>query len=305
MFLVAVPTNILSSGNDAAAFRCPVTADNRKCRKCRFDRCLMIGMKSECVLDEEQKKERFKRFLKKRKREEMKFTQGPKSGNKRCRPKNDINVDEGGQPNVTFTKLEQEVRTDSWVVLSGETWKGKEDHEEAANEAVNEACSNILEDNRGADDVWSDFERKTSNGRLSVRFRSACKPEIFFTTQKVSEKLPSLSSLASPPPLVASGVRRTMIHIFERLGRTWVAARRRMNVSATFVAGMKALHLRGGSGGFAVLSKDSVKLLFLSLARLLGDFAQLQPEFWGLNEEDQSKLLVRNVPIFIQYLLVR
>ncbi|TRY67381.1 hypothetical protein TCAL_05376 [Tigriopus californicus] len=44
---------------------CNVDGESRKkCRKCRFQRCLNAGMNPECVLNDDQKKKRFKRSLK-------------------------------------------------------------------------------------------------------------------------------------------------------------------------------------------------------------------------------------------------
>ena len=43
-----------------------MTVEDRKCRKCRFDLCRQAGMKPEFVLDEEQKKLRFRKLIKKK-----------------------------------------------------------------------------------------------------------------------------------------------------------------------------------------------------------------------------------------------
>ena len=52
--------------------RCPITMKTRrKCQKCRYDRCLEIGMESKWVLTGDQKKVRFRNLLGKRKRLEM------------------------------------------------------------------------------------------------------------------------------------------------------------------------------------------------------------------------------------------
>ncbi len=51
--------------------RCRVVgSDRRKCRVCRFKRCLQVGMKPEQVLSQEEKEVRFKRFFKKRQDDE-------------------------------------------------------------------------------------------------------------------------------------------------------------------------------------------------------------------------------------------
>ena len=46
--------------------QCEVTVANRKCRKCRYDRCLRAGMDSGAVLDDDRKKLRFRKLLKKK-----------------------------------------------------------------------------------------------------------------------------------------------------------------------------------------------------------------------------------------------
>ncbi len=51
--------------------RCGVVgSDRRKCRVCRFKRCLQVGMKPEQVLSQEEKEVRFKRFFKKKHEDE-------------------------------------------------------------------------------------------------------------------------------------------------------------------------------------------------------------------------------------------
>jgi hypothetical protein len=45
---------------------CEVSVDNRKCRKCRYDRCLTAGMNPDAVLDVKGKKVRFRKMLKKK-----------------------------------------------------------------------------------------------------------------------------------------------------------------------------------------------------------------------------------------------
>lgn len=48
------------------ANQCVVSvATRRKCQKCRYERCLLAGMKPDAVLDPEQKKVRFRKLLKK------------------------------------------------------------------------------------------------------------------------------------------------------------------------------------------------------------------------------------------------
>lgn len=39
---------------------------NRKCRRCRYDRCLRAGMNPSAVLDDDGKKVRFRKMLKKK-----------------------------------------------------------------------------------------------------------------------------------------------------------------------------------------------------------------------------------------------
>ena len=46
--------------------RCEVTVVNRKCRRCRYDRCLGAGMNPSAVLDDDGKKVRFRKMLKKK-----------------------------------------------------------------------------------------------------------------------------------------------------------------------------------------------------------------------------------------------
>jgi len=47
--------------------QCLMSVETRKCcQKCRYDRCLLAGMKPDAVLDPEQKKIRFRKLLKKK-----------------------------------------------------------------------------------------------------------------------------------------------------------------------------------------------------------------------------------------------
>eukprot|EP00095_Tigriopus_kingsejongensis_P006198 snap_masked-scaffold252_size238019-processed-gene-1.16 protein:Tk06198 transcript:snap_masked-scaffold252_size238019-processed-gene-1.16-mRNA-1 annotation:"vitamin d3 receptor b-like" len=58
--------------------QCPITCQNRKsCRRCRYELCLKAGMKTGFVLDDTQKKVRFRKLIKRLKRE--KKTTGQKS----------------------------------------------------------------------------------------------------------------------------------------------------------------------------------------------------------------------------------
>eukprot|EP00095_Tigriopus_kingsejongensis_P000593 snap_masked-scaffold95_size379157-processed-gene-0.8 protein:Tk00593 transcript:snap_masked-scaffold95_size379157-processed-gene-0.8-mRNA-1 annotation:"PREDICTED: uncharacterized protein LOC778670" len=56
------------------ASQCQINAKNRRrCQKCRYDRCLEHGMKPSCVLDEIQRKTRFRKpFVRKKPRRKMK-----------------------------------------------------------------------------------------------------------------------------------------------------------------------------------------------------------------------------------------
>ena len=48
---------------------CRITVKNRKkCKQCRYERCKLTGMTEEAILDDDRKKQRFRKMLEKRKR---------------------------------------------------------------------------------------------------------------------------------------------------------------------------------------------------------------------------------------------
>lgn len=67
--------------------RCTITVTTRRrCQKCRYDKCVAAGMKSEAVLDEDQKKVRFRKLLLKRQKQlakQMKAKKGTGSTGRR------------------------------------------------------------------------------------------------------------------------------------------------------------------------------------------------------------------------------
>lgn len=73
------PTFVCKKNDD-----CIITvATRRRCQKCRYDRCVAAGMRSDAVLDEDQKKIRFRKLLMKRQKQlakQMKTKKGFEKG---------------------------------------------------------------------------------------------------------------------------------------------------------------------------------------------------------------------------------
>jgi len=58
--------------------KCVITRENRRqCPKCRHDLCLLAGMSETNVMTPEQKKERFRKMLKKQERQKQEMEQDP------------------------------------------------------------------------------------------------------------------------------------------------------------------------------------------------------------------------------------
>ena len=63
--------------------RCPINVKTRKsCQRCRFDRCLAVGMKPSWVLTEEEKAKRFRKNREKRKQQASSSQKGPDSSDR-------------------------------------------------------------------------------------------------------------------------------------------------------------------------------------------------------------------------------
>ena len=91
-----------------------------------------------------------------------------------------------------------------------------------------------------------------------------------------------------------------MISKLQSYQKAWNLALRSMVITEPLLEGLLGLHR-----GFGELTKEMLKVHFVSLAKLFTDFASLQPEFSRLTKLDQRKYLTKNVGIFIQYVLCR
>lgn len=90
---------------------CPVTVNERKCRKCRFDLCRKAGMKPELVLDEEQKKLRFRKHNKKKQGLEQDTSDDIENGCKLVRQKSSNEKRTKKRPSISKSASESSEHT--------------------------------------------------------------------------------------------------------------------------------------------------------------------------------------------------
>lgn len=109
-----------------------------------------------------------------------------------------------------------------------------------------------------------------------------------------------------PPPARAYSernprVRTRMLTFLDHIRATWTRAVAKMCVDKEFLEALRSLHL----GYASRMTKALLKRHMITIARVFKDYAAQQPEFSALSRLDQRKLLCRNTPLFIQYLLGR
>ena len=97
-----------------------------------------------------------------------------------------------------------------------------------------------------------------------------------------------------------SRFRKRMFKFLEHIRRTWAIALKRMELNMKFVECLIGFHY-----GHCRMDKTLFKKHIVTLSKLFRDYAVQQPEFSSLTTGDQRKLLLRNTPIFLQYLMGR
>ncbi len=99
-----------------------------------------------------------------------------------------------------------------------------------------------------------------------------------------------------------SRVRKRMLSFLAHIRHTWSVACHRVSVDGEVLSALTALHQ--GYGG-AITSGLLRRHLISFVAKLFREYAFQQPEFASLSRLDQRRLLCRNAPLFVQYLLGR
>lgn len=148
-------------------------------------------------------------------------------------------------------------------------------------------------------DIKSSFEirNRSIDGRVSINFRSATKPEIYFCFDGSGGDDDDVSMLET---INKSRIRKEMLKTLEQYQAQWSVALKNFEVGQEFTDSLVNFHM-----GFNTVTKSLLKVHFVALAKLFADFALLQPEFTALSTADQRILLCRNTPLFIQYLVAR
>ena len=86
---------------------------------------------------------------------------------------------------------------------------------------------------------------------------------------------------------------------------SWAMAVHQMGVTPEFRAALVLLHRAGGGEEENGEAKARMREYVFAITRVFRKFALQQPDFRSLSDEDQSGLVLRNAPIFVQYIFAR
>ena len=95
-------------------------------------------------------------------------------------------------------------------------------------------------------------------------------------------------------------VRKRMTKYIQHLDTIWDLSKSALQVDANFIQNLKNFHL-----GYEPLNKTLFKYHLTTIAKLYINFAKQEQEFAHLKNIDQRRLITRNAPLFIQFILAK
>eukprot|EP00095_Tigriopus_kingsejongensis_P000665 maker-scaffold1109_size62184-snap-gene-0.11 protein:Tk00665 transcript:maker-scaffold1109_size62184-snap-gene-0.11-mRNA-1 annotation:"hormone receptor-like in 96" len=267
----------------------------KKCRKCRYDRCVELGMRQDRILDESAKQKRFKNFGNWRKR--------------KPHGKDDVGGDVGGDfgPMKQFHDESQSPTHPPWV-----GWPLSQDHvydimptssqlSRPADPYINVQCTTEL---RIDECAVMHFSRQESNG--STRSSETGSPDALTIDEsggaKASDPGPNLrirTDLISPLPPDERAARRQKIQLIDD---EYQRAMFNMDMYRMLLDQVRSVD---GSPKLAVLNQSMYLQTVKILKTQFFKFSFSLPTFMKLDKPDQVTLLNDNAVLFIQLLMAK
>jgi hypothetical protein len=336
--------------------RCVVTLKTRRrCQKCRWDLCIAAGMKPEFVLDDGQKRVRFRRMIRKRKKQLDPVDGGRRKNlfkQKASSPEHQQQTEFAPQSMCGWSDTENvSTPVDGCVAYSPDWNYGSGDEQNAFDTSALPASSNQA-DARSIHQMQvavqpppvaavalqlQDLPASAQNspeefvGEHSSPRQVPFKLDLTQLVRRSLDKVPAPSSsyfsfddagpstaavaaTSSPvksedvtavggpdePACLVSEGKVRMMRFLDRACYTWAEVCQNMIIDQDVLNALLLFHTRG-----TPLTKEMIKRHVKTLAMLFCEFAKSQPEFASLCKGDQRKLLCRNTPLFVQYILGR
>ncbi len=291
----------------------------RKCQKCRYNQCLANGMRPEAVLSDDQKKARFKNAIKKREsgesakepvsKEFIDTSSSDSSDNENDEDQNllssiVVNHDSIGSSPTSSTGSSDKViiikmpdQSEDSGLESGPSPCGQFDvsvcFEPEAKKVKIESITQITSFSCEDYDVTTCSEPLSK--RMKVTEQSCNSKEVMDIDETDKEPPYSFSMKNAGPPGSQVGKRQV-----ELIMATYQKTCLQMDIDNDFKECLIAFHQHRGS-----MTRDLLQGHVLVLGQQFKQFAFLHKEFHMLTPSDQKRLLARNTPLFIQYILSR
>eukprot|EP00095_Tigriopus_kingsejongensis_P003147 maker-scaffold662_size116868-snap-gene-0.16 protein:Tk03147 transcript:maker-scaffold662_size116868-snap-gene-0.16-mRNA-1 annotation:"achain thyroid hormone beta dna binding domain homodimer with inverted palindrome tre" len=297
--------------------RCDITEKTRrKCQKCRYDLCLKSGMDPSLVLDDDQKKVRFRNFLKKKlvvkepvqprpspyELPQKRFLGKPHSfpqfgyvileGRNSQKDSSVMIQAPGRAPESTSVSTERVEPCPSSDPPERPTYPARASPSEMLSTvAIAPSCSQILEAKSEEPLIPSrDFPTVPSTSRG------------FNATHEVPLRLvPVGSSRCNETLLDVGPPRESKDDLMDSIQQVYCLAMAQINISPQFIQDLVDFHSLESSN----LTKWDLGEHIFRIGTHFKQFAQNLPCFRALCKADQLTLLERNTPLFVLYILAQ
>lgn len=286
---------------------CVISLKNRRrCQKCRYDLCLKSGMRPEAVLTVDQKKVRFRNMLRKKNARRSEATISRETVDDDDSDDDDEDYEDEPVPVAAAAPVGASASTsDSGLDMSPMVLPPTiaEDviviEPSSSNSSASSSISNLEEE----DEPQVKRARTDTGSSTSASSNSSGEMEPLVKLEVEDDEVegwfgagPYSFSFRNAGEVPSEKGRRQVEKVLHCFSLTCS----QMEIEQGFVQQLLNFHLGDG-----LLAKGALKRHISSLGNQFRHFAILHKDFLRLSKSDQRKLLLRNTPLYIQYLLAR